>query len=122
MPSAAGAVMDFTTFGSDAELLNGCVLRINNGDGTYKNLFNFRSNSDFFEQGFDHSFSTAKATGNTIAGFTARVTWGGQSRHGVVIRLDGSIGESLELLIQDDLTAGGNTRFHLTAQGHEIQG
>jgi len=118
-----GKALDYTTFGSANELDVGCVLRINHGDGTYTNKFNFKSNSDFFEQGFDHSFSDAKASGNTINGFTARVTWGGQSKHGVVIRVDGSLGEALELVIQDDLTTAttGNTRFHLNAQGHELQ-
>ena len=112
--------MDFTTFGSELALTNGCVLRVNNGDGTYRNLFNFKSNSDFFEQGFDHAFSLPKQ-GNTIKGFTARVTWGGPSKHGVVIRVDGALLEAIELVIQDDLTVGTNTRFHLTAQGHELQ-
>jgi len=117
---SAGGTVDYTTFGSETALTKGCVIRINNGDGTYRNLFNFKSNSDFFEQGFDHSFLDPKG-GGTIPGFTGRVTWGGPSKHGVVIRVDGALGEALEVVIQDDLT-GGNTRFHLTAQGHEIQG
>lgn len=111
--------MDFTTFGSAPELTNGCVLRVKNSDGTFKNEFNFKSNSDFMQQGFDHEFLEPKG-GNTQTGFVSRLTWGGQSKHGVVIRLDGSLGEELQLLIQDDLTVG-NTRFHLTAQGHELQ-
>jgi hypothetical protein len=110
--------MDFTTFGGIAALTNGCVLRINNGDGTYKNLFNFKDNGDIIEQCFDHTF--LDATGNSARGFTARLTWGGQSKHGVVIRIRGSLGKALELVVQDNLT--GLTRFHLTAQGHEIQG
>lgn len=117
---SAGGAMDFTTFGSETSLANGCVIRVNNGDGTYRNLFNFKSNSDYIEQGFDFNFLDPKG-GNTIPGFVSRVTWGGQSKHGVVIRLEGSLGQSLEVVIQDDLTVG-NTRFHLTAQGHEIQG
>lgn len=116
----AGGSMDFTTFGTEAPLVNGCVVRVKNADGTFRNLFNFKSNSDFFEQGFSHAFLDPKQ-GNSIAGFTSRVTWGGQSNHGVVIRLDGSLGEELQIVIQDNLV-GGNTRFHLTAQGHELQG
>jgi hypothetical protein len=115
----SNASMDFTTFGSEPALVNGCVLRIKGVDGNFINLFNFKSNSDFIEQGFDHSFLEPKG-GNTQSGFVARVTWGGQSKHGVVIRLDGSLGEELQIVIQDDLTTG-NTRFHLTAQGHELQ-
>jgi hypothetical protein len=117
----ANQVMDFSKFGSDAALTNGCVLRINHGDGTYKNLFNFKSNSDFIRQGFDFGFLEPK-TGNTITGFISRVTWGGQNKHGVVIRLDGVLGEALELVVQDNLAATNNTRFHLGGQGHELQG
>lgn len=113
--------MDFTTFGSVPELTNGCVIRLKNQDGTFMNLFNFKSNSDFFEQGLDHAFLLPKQGGST-RGVVARVTWGGQSKHGVVIRLDGSLSEELQIVIQDDLTAGLNTRFRLTAQGHELQG
>lgn len=116
---SSGGDMDFTTFGSETALTNGCVMRVKRADGTFRNLFNFKSNSDFFEQGFDHSF-LAPLQGNSIAGFTARVSWGGQSKHGVVIRIDGALQEELQVVIQDDLT-GGNTRFHLTAQGHELQ-
>jgi hypothetical protein len=116
----ANQAMDFSKFGSDTALTNGCVVRINNGDGTFKNLFNFKSNGDFIEQGFDNAFLEPKG-GNTITGFTARVTWGGQSKHGVVIRLDGALGEALEVVVQDDLASTNNTRFHLIAQGHELQ-
>lgn len=119
MRGATNSPMDFTTFGSEVALTNGCVLRIKNQDGTFTNLFNFKSNSDFIEQGFDHAFLSPK-TGNTLTGFVARITWGGQSKHGVVIRLDGSLNEELQLVIQDDLT-GGNTRFQVLAQGHELQ-
>jgi hypothetical protein len=111
--------MDFITFGGASALTNGCVLRVNHGDGTYRNIINFKSNGDIIEQCFDHTFLLPKG-GNTTKGFTARLTWGGQSKHGVVIRLDGSKGESLEVVIQDDLTSG-NTKFHILAQGHELQ-
>ncbi len=116
----ANQVMDFSKFGSDAALTKGVVVRINNGDGTYRNLFNFKRNGDFIRQGFDHGFLEPK-TGNTITGFVSRVTWGGQNKHGVVIRLDGSLGESLEIVVQDALDATNNTLFFIGAQGHELQ-
>lgn len=118
---SAGGSMDFTKFGSATALLNGCVFRIKNADGTFRNLFNIKSNSDFIRQGFDSTFLEPKG-GNTITGFIGRVTWGGQTKHGVVIRLDGALGEELQVVVQDDLTVIGNTRFELTAQGHELQG
>lgn len=117
---APNLAMDFTSFGSDNALTNGVVVRVNNGDGTYKNLFNFKSNSDVIQQGFDHEFLDPKG-GNLVVGFTARVTWGGPSKHGVVIRLEGSLGQALELVVQDDLSATNNTRFNVIAQGHELQ-
>ncbi len=112
--------MDQTTFGSDVALTNGCVIRVRESDGNFKNLFNFKSNGEFLAQGFDHSFLQPK-TGNAIRGFSSRVSWGGQSKHGVVIRLDGSLAERLEVVIQDNLTLGVNTKFKITAQGHELQ-
>lgn len=115
------ADMDFTTFGTESALINGCVIRVKNQDGTFKNIFNFKSNSDIFEQGFDHEFLLPKQGGST-RGLVARVTWGGPSEHGVVIRLEGSFDEELQIVIQDNLTSGTNTRFQLTAQGHELGG
>lgn len=116
----ASTDMDQTTFGGEDALINGCVIRIREEDGNFKNLFNFKSNGDVIAQGFDHSFLQPK-TGGATRGFSSQVTWGGQSRHGVVIRLDGSLAERLEVVIQDDLTAGTNTKFKITAQGHELQ-
>jgi hypothetical protein len=115
--------MDFGTFGSDDALANGCVVRIKQSDGNFRNLFNFKTNGDFIRQCFDHNFLLPRAVGNTIKGFTARLTWGGQSKHGVVIRLNGALDEELQVLVQDDLVTGSsNTVFAMTAQGHEIQG
>jgi hypothetical protein len=109
--------MSFDTFGGANALINGCVLRVNNGDGTYKNLFNFKNNGDVAEQCFDTTYLAGK--NNVTKGFLARLTWGGQEKHGAVVALDGAIGQRIELIVQDDLTVG-NTRFHLTAQGHEV--
>lgn len=116
------ADMDHNTFGSDDALTNGCVLRYKLADGTFRNLFNFKSNGEFIKQGLDHDFLLPKQGGST-RGFASRVTWGGQSKHGAVIRLDGSLGEELQIIIQDDLvTASANTLFTLQAEGSELQG
>jgi hypothetical protein len=112
------ASMDFSTFAGQPSLNRGCMIRVKRPDGTFKNLFNFKDNGDIIEQGFDHNFLLPRQ-GNTIKGFTSRVTWGGQSKHGVVIRVDGALGEELQMVIQDDLTT--LDRFHLIAQGHELQ-
>jgi hypothetical protein len=113
------ADMDFETFGALTELLNGVVIRVNKGDGTFRNLYNFKSNGDIIQQCFDHTFSTN--IGGFTRGFASRLSWAGQEKHGVTVRLDGSVGtgEALEIIVQDDLT--GLLRFHIIAQGSELQ-
>lgn len=117
-----GNDMDFSTFGGAPALVNGCVLRVKNPDGNFRNIMNFKSNGDIINQAFDHAFLNPKQ-GNTVRGFTSRLTWGGQSKHGVVIRLEGLVGEELQIVIQDDLTAGAaaNDIFRMRTQGHELQ-
>lgn len=109
--------MDFSTFGGLPVLDNGIVLRVNNGDGTFRHLHNFKDNGDIIEIAFDHAFLLPKG-GNVINGFTSRITWGSESKHGAVIRLDGTLGQGLELIVQDDLT--GLLRMRWTAQGKEL--
>lgn len=112
--------MDFSTFGSDASLTNGCVLRVKRANNVYRNIFNFKDIGDILEQAHDGSFLLPKG-GNTTKGFTSRLTFSGQSKQGVVIRLEGVLDEELQIIIQDDLTAGTNTHFSILAQGHELQ-
>lgn len=112
--------MDLSTFGSDASLTNGCVLRIKRQSGDFRNIFNWKNNGDFINRSLDSVFLQPKQ-GNTIRAFVSRSTFGGQSKRGVVIRLDGSLGEEIQVVIQDDLTAGANTEFRMIAQGHELQ-
>lgn len=115
----SSSAMDFETFGSGPALTNGCVLRVLNGDGNYTNIFNFKTNADLITQGFDHSF--LENIGQNNRAFTNRITWGGQNKHGVVIRLDGDLGEELQIVIQDNLTTSGNTQFTMRIQGHTTQ-
>jgi hypothetical protein len=109
--------MDFTTFGGLPELENGCLIRIKRQNGDYTNLFNWKSNGGFIIRSFDHDFQSK--IGGGLFGFVARSTWGGQSKRGVVIRLDGGKNEELQVLVQDDLT--GLSRMVMVAQGHELQ-
>jgi len=109
--------MDFSTFGSIAELTNGCLLRVKKANGDYINLMNWKSNGGFIIRAFDHTFQSK--TGGGSHAFTSRTTWAGQGKRGVVLRLDGSLGEELQLLVQDDLTA--LDAFAAVAQGHLLQ-
>ena len=110
--------MDFTQFGSIAKLTNGCVLRVKRADGEYRNLINFKSNGDFIEEASAPVFQN-KAGGGGF-GFAATLVFAGQQNRGVVIRLDGTLGEQLELIVQDNI-ATGLTKFQMRAQGSEIQ-
>lgn len=113
------SAMDFEKFGSNPALVNGCVLRVKRQDGSFFNLFNFKTNGDFIRQAFDYAFQVNNA--NNVRAFTSRTTWGGQSKHGVVIRLEGDLEEELQIVVQDNLTGGDNTEFRLQAQGHAVQ-
>lgn len=112
--------MDFSTFGSDDSLSIGCLLRVKKLDGTFKNLTHWKDNGEFINSAFDHAFLTPKQ-GNLTHALAVRSTFGGQSKRGVVIRLDGFLGEELQVLIQDNLLVGTNSRLRLIAEGHEVQ-
>ena len=109
--------MDFSTFGSLPKLTYGCLIRIKRPNGDYINLFNWKSNGEFILRSFDHSFQNK--TGGGQFGFVSRSTWGGQSKRGVVIRVEGSLGEELQIVVMDDLT--GLNICLAVAQGHELQ-
>jgi hypothetical protein len=109
--------MDFSTFGGLAALTTGCVVRYKNSDGTFTNLFNWRTNGELIERSFDHTFQSKIGGGDF--GFVARSTWAGSSKRGVAIRLDGANLEELEIVVQDDLT--GLTKFKTISQGHVVQ-
>lgn len=108
------SAMDSGKFGGITELTNGVVFR--KKDGTYYNIFNAKSNSDFAVHAYDIAYDDRAPAG--IYGFRARRTFGGQSKNGVVIRLDGNAGDQFQGIIQDDLT--GLTKFHLIVQGHVV--
>ncbi len=109
--------MDFTTFGSLAQLVTGCTLRKLNTDLTFTNHFNWRDNGELIERSFDHNFQS-KIGGGSF-GFVARSTWAGQDKRGVTIRLNGALLEELQIVVQDDLT--GLDKLRVVAQGHIVQ-
>ncbi len=116
----SSSAQDFETFGSMPALTNGCLLRTKREDGTFDNIFNWKNNGEFIERAFDYDYQLNNGGG--VRSFMARRTFGGQSKNGVVIRLDGSLSEELQVVVQDDLsTATTNTTFRMFAQGHELQ-
>jgi len=105
--------MDDSKFGGiTGGLTRGLVLRLNNGQMLTQ--WNIKSNGDFGLLAYDIDYSEKAPAG--FYGFRFRNTYGGQSKHGVVLRIEP--GETLEILVQDDLT--GLDTFQVMAQGHEV--
>lgn len=114
------SAQDFETFGSDAALTRGVVIRVKKENGDFRNQFNFKTNGQYQERSFDVDYRSN--TGNSVRSFAGRRTYGGPSKNGVVIRVEGDKNEEIQIVIQDDLvTASSNTSFRAYAQGHELQ-
>lgn len=106
-----GTAGDDGLFGNLAALTNGVYFRVENG--TKKNLFNAKENSDFRVQGYDLLYpSRSGGLGNY--GTTTRISFNGPEKRGAVIRLDP--GETIIAKVRDDLSTLG--RFRITFQGH----
>ena len=108
----SGAV-DLSKFGDiNGGLVNGLVLR--KADGTYRNVFNVKTNAELKEIMYDVDIQAA--SGNQQDGLTGRFTFGGQEKLGAVIRLRKD--EDLQFIVQDDLTS--LQSFTVTAEGSEV--
>jgi len=109
--------VDLSTFGDLPALTNGIVLRTR--DGVYKNILNVKTNGGLaVVAGGDWTPYVATNPNQGQNGFVARMTFAGQNKMGVTVRLP--VGEDLEIIIQDDLT--GLTRFEVVAEGHIVEG
>lgn len=101
-------------FGDIPKLLRGLMLR--HRDGTVRNIFNVKSNLEI--EGITLDWvpyaSTNPAQGQN--GFSARLTFGGQSKIGIVQRI--GPGEDIEFIVQDDLTD--LTLLEVIAEGHQV--
>jgi hypothetical protein len=118
-------VSDYTTFGGADALTVGMTLRKKRADGTYKNLYTYVNNRDFVLHGFDNEPDSPKATGNATHGRASRVTFAGQDKHGVAERLDGALGEELQIVIFELMKyagATGNLDFRFMGEGSQLQG
>jgi len=109
--------MDDAEFGAGVALTNGVVLRV--VDGIYSNVFIVKTNGEFGERSYDKMYSVGAVAGPGVYSLTIRRTFGGQDKNGVVLRLDGSTLDDLEVIVQDDLS--GLLNFHVIAQGHVVQ-
>ena len=97
-------------FGDQAALTNGVVFRIVNG-GIF-NFTNWKTNSDMAGDFFDLVYAPKQGSSD----FGTRGRGSIKISSGAVARLDGDLGQSAQILVQDDPT-GLNT-FGVKFQGH----
>jgi hypothetical protein len=103
--------MDDGKFGSLAALTNGLVLRIVNG--FQKTIFCFKTNGEIKQFCYDLQYASKSAAGTN--GLSARITFAGQDKHGVAMRI--STGDVIQWVVQDDLT--GMLNIQCSVQGHD---
>lgn len=109
------SAVDLSKFANITALINGIVLR--KRDGSIYNIFNVKSNGELAGIMYDFTVTTATNPSQGVDGFTGRMTFSGQEKMGVAIRLP--VGDDLEIIIQDDLT--GITLFEIIAEGHVVE-
>ena len=97
-------------FGGIGALTNGMVLRANIGGQNFS-FTNWKTNEDIILDMFDVTYSDK--AGPSLFGTSGR---GSFTRVGVLVELNGSNGDFLELLTQDDLT--GLASYFINAQGY----
>lgn len=108
-----GGTTDLSKFGDiTGGLTRGVVVR--RVDGSTQNIFNAKTNGDLHNLMYD--FHLEEAKGNAPDGFIGRMTFGGQSKMGAVIRIGSD--EDLQIIIQDDLTS--LDQFSIIAQGSQV--
>lgn len=107
--------MDDGKFGGITYLANGVVLRKTNG--TKKNIMVVNSNGGFAERCYDVRYADKAPSGSY--GLTAKKDFKLDSGYGVVIRLDGDLGDELEVIVQDNLT--GLQKLAVVCNGHITQ-
>ena len=104
--------MDFTKFLGIPALTRGLVFRVVNG--VQKTIFNFKTNRDIAQFCYDVNLEEKAPAGQF--GFSARITFGGEDKHGVVLRLSGT--DVIQFIVQDDLTDLGSLRGSI--EGHKV--
>lgn len=104
--------MDDGKFGGRTALDYGISLRKNIPGSGNIHFWNCKTNGEIGELSFDKEYDEKAPAG--VYGFSSRLTYAGQSKHGVAILLES--GEAVELLIQDDLTE--LESFTITVEGH----
>lgn len=103
----------FDKFGDLTALTRGVQMRIVND--TSFNLWNAKTNADLANLMYDMTvYESAKSF--QVNGLAGRMTYAGQNKHGVTLRIGG--GEAIECIIQDNLS--GLLSFKIIACGHIV--
>lgn len=110
------AAVDLSKFGDIAGgLTRGVVMR--KKDGVYANIFNVKTNGELANIMYDVTIESASNPAQGQNGLIGRLTFGGQSKIGVVVRLEP--GEDIQLIVQDDLSD--LLSFGIIAEGHAVE-
>lgn len=104
-------------FGNISALDNGVYYRKEDSDES-NNIFNAKENSDYALEGYDVEYPVRSGGGGSH-GFRSRITFAGQSKQGVVIRLNGDTGDTFKVVVRDDLTD--IITFRTKIQGHVVE-
>lgn len=102
---------DLGLFGGLTALTNGVLVRIK-VNGAYTTFTNWKTNADIKSDMYDVEFD-ARSGGGGVYGTSGRGTF---KNAGAVVRLDGDLGDQIEIVVQDDITTLNS--FTLKYQGH----
>jgi hypothetical protein len=110
----ADSAIDLSLFCNVPALTRGVLLRSTNG--ITDNIYTVKSNRDIAGVAFDFTPFVATNPSQGVDGFVTRLTFAGQSKIGVALRVaqDGNI----EAWVQDDLT--GLVFFSIILEGHGV--
>lgn len=110
------AAMDDTTLGGiGGGVTNGIVLRKHNA--VYDNIGNAKKHGDLKAQGCNVVY--AIKVGGGEYSMQSVCEFGGQGNTGVVVRLNGAIGEEIQAIVQDDLSS--ITQVTAVVIGHVVE-
>ncbi len=114
MTCVATDPVTLSLFGDLPRLTNGLLMRQRNTE--WFNTFNVHSNREIAGLTFDFNVSQAINPAQGENGFVTRLTFAGQNKVGVAIRL--ALGEDLEILVQDALQS--LLSLEIIAEGHIV--
>lgn len=108
------SAVDLNKFGNLPALTRGLAFR--RTDGTINNIFNVKTNGEIKGICYDYDPTVASNPAQAVDGFHARLTFAGQNKIGVALRI--APNENLEMLVQDNLT--GLIHLGVVVEGHIV--